>query len=70
LASTKDFAHRIYLSHGIYGDVQLRCVGGRFQSSPWTYPDYQTDGALRFFEGVRSQYLKQERHLHEKGDSI
>lgn len=70
VASTKDFAHRIYLDHGIYGDVQLRYLGRHFKSSPWTYPDYQTDDVLRFFEKVRSQYLKQEKNLHEKDHSI
>jgi len=65
LASTKDFAHRIYLSDGIYGDVQLRYIRGHYRSSPWTYPDYKTDLALTFFEQVRLRYIKQEKQSND-----
>jgi len=58
LASTKDFAHRVYLGRGIYGDVQLRYVHGRFCTSEWTYPDYQTGPALSFFERVRETFVQ------------
>lgn len=54
LASTKDFAHRIYLGDGIYGDVQLRYQDNAFQPQPWTFPDYRTAAALAFFENVRA----------------
>ncbi|MBN1780489.1 DUF4416 family protein [bacterium] len=62
LATAKDFAHRIYIGQGIYGDVQLRFRQGRFEPSKWTYPDYQTDLAMTFFGRIRSQFLQQERH--------
>lgn len=61
LASTKDFAHRIFLSNGIYGDVQLRFKYGRFRVNEWTYPDYQTDLSLSFFQKVRNKYIQQEK---------
>ncbi|MBN2029386.1 DUF4416 family protein [bacterium] len=60
LASTKDFAHRIYLSDGIYGDVQLQYRHNQFFTSHWTYPDYQTDLALSFFHRVRKKYVQEE----------
>jgi hypothetical protein len=69
LASTKDFSHRIYLDHGIYGDVQLRFVRGRFLVSEWTYPDYQTELAMTFFKNVRKQFIQQEKE-HEQIHSI
>jgi hypothetical protein len=61
LATAKDFAHRIYLGYGIYGDVQLRFRQGRFEPSKWTYPDYQTELAFRFFNEVRHAFMEQEK---------
>jgi len=46
LASTKHFAHRIYLASGIYGEVTLQFQGGSFTRLPWTYPDYQAHTAV------------------------
>jgi hypothetical protein len=58
LASTKNFAHRIYLGHGIYAEVTLIYREGSFRSLPWTYPDYADQRP--FFEAVRRR-LKDER---------
>jgi hypothetical protein len=58
LASTKNFAHRIYLGHGIYAEVTLIYRQGSFQSLPWTYPDYGDH--REFFNEVRRR-LKDER---------
>jgi len=65
LATTKDFAHRIYIGRGIYGDVQYRFRQGRFDPSRWTYPDYQTDLAMTFFQQVRQLFIKQEKENDE-----
>jgi len=40
LASTKDFAHRVYLADGIYAEVTLRYVRGRWVAADHTFPDY------------------------------
>jgi len=69
LASTKNFSHRVYMGRGIWGDVQLRYVHGRFAASEWTYPDYTTDRALRFFEETRKTYLRQEA-LYDQTHSV
>ena len=61
LASAKDFAHRLFLSDGIYGDVQLQYARNRFNIQPWTYPDYQTETAIQFFEKIRQKYLVEVR---------
>ncbi len=58
LASTKDFAHRVFIGDGIYGDAQLRFVRNRFLANEWTYPDYQTGAALSFFQKVRTKFMK------------
>ncbi|MBX3434244.1 MAG: DUF4416 family protein [Pirellulales bacterium] len=53
LASTKDHAHRIYLSDGIYAEVTLSYRDGRWQPMPWTYPDYRRDDFQDFLSQCR-----------------
>jgi|MudIll2142460700_1097286.scaffolds.fasta_scaffold286245_2 hypothetical protein len=57
LASTKGFAHRIYLRSGIYADLALIFQSGRFQPLPWTYPDYQTPVCQEFLMRCRKELL-------------
>lgn len=59
LASTKDFAHRLYLGKGIYGEVTLMYRRKGFQPLPWTYPDYRSEAYHRFFRELRRLYLGQ-----------
>ncbi|MGW8258213.1 MAG: DUF4416 family protein, partial [Thermoguttaceae bacterium] len=40
LASTKDFAHRIYLNRGIYAEVTLYYKHGRWMHHDCTFADY------------------------------
>lgn len=61
LASTKNAAHRIYLSSGIYGETTLLYYDGLFQSCPHTYPDYLWSETLLFLTTLRSVYLDQLR---------
>jgi hypothetical protein len=63
LATTKDFAHRIYLSNGIYGEVTLIYSGKNYQSLPYTFPDYRTDDYLEVFRKAREIYKTQTRNL-------
>jgi hypothetical protein len=63
VASAKDFAHRVCLGDGIFGDVQLQYRHGRWRRSAWTFPDYRTPLAHAFFSGVRDRYNQQERRL-------
>jgi len=53
LASTKNFAHRIYLDKGIYGEVTLVYTKGSFQSLPWTFPDFRRDDYHHFLLETR-----------------
>jgi hypothetical protein len=64
LATTKDRQHRLYLGHGIYGEVTLRFTRGRFLPWEWTYPDYRMPEYVGFFETVRQRYRQQLAALH------
>ena len=55
LASTKDFAHRIYLSHGIYAEVTLQYRHRRWEHHQYTFPDYRREDYQRFFSECREQ---------------
>ncbi len=55
LASTKDYAHRLYLDHGIYAEITLKIEKNKFTSWPWTYPDYA--GMVLFFDEAYQDYL-------------
>lgn len=60
LASTKDHAHRIYLSQGIFAETTLIFTQKQWKSLPWSYPDYQSAGYQSFLSECREQ-LKFER---------
>lgn len=59
LVTTKDYSHRLYLGQGIYGEVTLTYSKGKFNSFPWTYPDYQSQIYHQFFSEIRVIYAKQ-----------
>ncbi len=58
LATTKDRDHRLYLKDGIFAEVTLFFKQGVWESSRWTYPDYQRRDFHDFFDKCR-QYLRQ-----------
>ena len=61
LATTKDRAHRIYLSSGIYAEVTLVYARGAWQPLEWTYPDYRKPEYHAYFEQLRRRMLEQRR---------
>lgn len=63
LATTKDHGHRLYLGRGIYGEVTLGYRGGKWQSWPWTYPDYRTPAYHAILDQIRATYRQQLREL-------
>ena len=56
LATGKNFSHRIYIGKGIYADLTLIYKQGRFESLPWTFPDYAGTQIQQFLQRVRSKY--------------
>jgi hypothetical protein len=59
LASTKDFAHRIYLGRGIYAEITLYYKGRCWQHHVWTFADYRRPEYQQFFSECRE-------HLHRE----
>jgi hypothetical protein len=59
LATTKDYAHRLYLRDGIYAEVTLHYESGAWRPWPWTYRDYASGQYSEFFERVRELLKKQ-----------
>ncbi|MEW6214617.1 MAG: DUF4416 family protein [Nitrospirota bacterium] len=58
LASTKNYAHRIYLGKGIYGEVTLIYREGRYNPHLYTYRDYQDRTYIEIFMNARAVLKK------------
>jgi hypothetical protein len=56
LATTKGYAHRLYLGCGIYGDLTLMFVKGSYHGLPWTYPDYRSEEVIALCHRWRQRY--------------
>ena len=61
LATTKNYAHRIYLGQNIFADLTYQCAEGRFQTLPWTYPDFQDQVKVDFLNWCRTFLLMQSK---------
>jgi len=61
LASTKNFAHRIYIGRKMYAEVTLVFDKGQWRLLPYTYPDYHRPEYFAFFSTVRSRLVQQLR---------
>jgi hypothetical protein len=58
LASTKNYAHRIYLGKGIYGEVTLIHKDGTYTPHLFTYRDYQDKTSIDIFMNAREMLKK------------
>jgi hypothetical protein len=61
LASTRNYAHHIYLGQGVYAELLLRYHRGALRNLPWTYPDFRTHLVHSFFSRTRDRYQVQLR---------
>lgn len=57
LASTKNYAHRIYLNRGIYAEITLLFRNKKFIALESTYPDYRSEEYIEFFTRVRGRHV-------------
>ncbi len=53
LATGKPYSHRIYLGEGVFAELVYFFKEKTFKSVPWTYPDYQHEEKVQFFNSVR-----------------
>ncbi len=61
LASTKNFAHRIYIGQNMYAEVTLMFHQGHWQSFPFTFPDFRPERYHPFLSKVRERLVEQRR---------
>jgi hypothetical protein len=59
LATTKNYAHRIYIGNEMWAEVTLIFDKGQWRALPYTYPDYKLAEYQEFFERVRKKLLEQ-----------
>ena len=57
LATTKDYAHRIFLRKGIFAEITLSFRGNSFSPNDWTYPDYRSKEYIDIFNQIRNLYV-------------
>jgi hypothetical protein len=69
LASTKDFAHRVYLGRGIYAEVTLCYRHGQWQPHEWTFADYRRREYHEFFSQCRELLHARQRERQSEGPS-
>ena len=57
LATTKDYAHRLYRGDGIWEEVTLVWQKGAFRAMPWTYRDFRAPTYHAFLARFREEFL-------------
>jgi hypothetical protein len=70
LATTKDYAHRIYVGQGIYAEVTLSYREGDWRPWPWTYPDYRSEAYLQILREIRALYVAQLRAVEGSSPTL
>jgi hypothetical protein len=58
LASTKNYAHRLYLGKGIYGEITLIYRDDTYHPHLYTYRDYQDKTHIDIFMNARAMLKK------------
>jgi len=59
LATTKNYSHRIYIGEALYAETTLRYHQGRWDTWPFTYPDYGGGAYDEFLTKVRDRLMEQ-----------
>jgi hypothetical protein len=63
LATTKNYAHRVYIGSQMYAEVTLIYEKGIWRALEYTYPDYRQPAYHSFFDKVRSKLVEQMRAI-------
>ncbi len=59
LATTKNFAHRIYIGKKMFAEVTLTYENRMWKTFEYTFPDYRQECYFEFFDKVRNRLLEQ-----------
>jgi hypothetical protein len=68
LASTKNFAHRIYIGDGMYAEVTMTYTRGKWETFPFTFPDFKSGRYNNFLSQVREAVVHQQRDLRKQNE--
>jgi len=63
LATSKNYAHRIYLGKGVFAQQELLFERSRIRTLDWTYPDYRSIEYQEVLRKIRRIYLEQVKEL-------
>lgn len=61
LASCKGAGHKLYLDHGIWGDMTCRWQKGAYRPFEWSFPDFKEGRYQQDLAAIRERYLSQVR---------
>ncbi|AQT67658.1 hypothetical protein STSP2_00806 [Anaerohalosphaera lusitana] len=67
LASTKNFAHRIYIGEGMYAEITLGYRRGEWLGFEYSFPDYKGGRYHAFLSKVRARLVEQLREMRRGG---
>lgn len=65
LASTKNYSHRLYIGKGVFAELSLVHVKGKYRPHLFTYSDYASEPSIKIFEEAR-RFLKLHLHLQDR----
>ena len=66
LATTKGYAHRLYIGKGIHADLTLMFNNGSYRALQWTYPDYAEPETTALFNKWRESVKQALRESRER----
>ncbi|MEN3185164.1 MAG: DUF4416 family protein [Atribacterota bacterium] len=69
LATTKNFAHRVYIGKGIFAEATIKWERGDFRPFPYTYPDYASPEYRPILFQIRELYRRSLKELALKSSS-
>jgi hypothetical protein len=61
IATAKNHYHRVPLQAGIYAHIEYVLKDGIINFLPWTYPDFQSEAYLDFFNGLLDRFKRDKR---------
>jgi len=73
LATSKNYAHRIYLGKGVFAQQELLFERRKIQTLDWTYPDYRSyeyQEILRKIRGIYASQIKSRQDGNFSGESV